>query len=184
MNAFQSFKPEPSEEKLVSKKELIHVLFANALCLYFTGYQMNEITPETVPKSNSLAYKALAKSFKFAKFNYGFPNTDAKQKMTHFDTNPVVYLIRGPNKSNNDSPVGLEYFERKGIVPVMRILNNYFNPMNIKFIDNNEKQGGSVWMIFDAENFVMPERNRKKPVEEEVGEPTGEELATDPSDLV
>lgn len=173
MNSFAGFKPEPTESKLINKKEIIHSLFADNLCLYFTGYKMCDVGPTTVPRENSLAYRALAKSYKYAKFTYGYPSADSKQ-ITHFETNPVVYLIRGPNKSTEQNPFkGLEFFTNKGIVPTMTILNNYFNPMNIRFLDCPEKKGGSVWMIFDAENFVMPERPRRKPVAEE-DEPTEE----------
>lgn len=167
MNAFSTFKPEATESKLINKKAIVHMLFADALCLYFTGLKMHEVGADTLPSENSLAYRALVKSYKFAKFNYGYPNTESKL-MTHFDTNPVVYLVRGPNKCSDTTPYkGLEYFTNKGIKPTLTILNEHFNPLNIRFVDHTEKKGGSIWMIFDAENFVMPERPPRRTADED-----------------
>jgi hypothetical protein len=165
LNSFETYVAVPDTSiKLINRREFIHDIFADVLNFYFTGYHLYDVNEQTVPRPNSLAYKARAKNYDHARFNYGSPDKSSDKDdhiPRYFWETPIVRLIRGPNRINPHDPnknTGLDYFTHEGIRPTMHILNEYYEQYGIKFLDRPHKNGGSVYMIFNMHTFVMPER--------------------------
>ena len=151
-NAIATFAPEHTETlpPLSKNNEIIHKLFAEKLSYIMFGKSLSTIDDSTVPEKGSLAYAACTKKFPSGRYNYTLP----KDSYAYFEGTPIVYLLRGPYKSENDSPTGLEYFRAKGIAPVIDILNSHLNPLNIYVQDKQTKTGGFLYFIWNLEEYT------------------------------
>lgn len=126
-------------KRLTNDYELSHVLFADYLCVLFTGYRFHEFKGQA-PKDNSLAYKSLQREKALSKFFYGMPQQQKvgseRGLMTHFFNFPLIYLLTGPKKADSAGHVGLEYFTSRGVTPTLMLLNELFAPYNMVFVNN------------------------------------------------
>jgi hypothetical protein len=102
-----------------------------------------------IAEKGSLAYSAFIKGFPSGRYSYSLP----KDMNAYFDGTPVVYLIRGPYKTDNNQTTGLDFFREKKIVPVIDVLNVFLNRYGIVVQDRPTKTGGFLYFIWDLPQF-------------------------------
>jgi hypothetical protein len=137
---------------LTKYNKYIHNIFAEKLSFLMFGRSLHEINSGTISdiaEKGSLAYAAFSKGFPSGRYSYTLP----KDMHAYFDGTPVVYLIRGPYKSENNQTTGLEFFREKGVVPVIDLLNQFLNKYSIVVQDRPTKTGGFLYFIWDLPQF-------------------------------
>ena len=130
-----------SQPQLTKYNKFIHTVFAEKLAYLMFGRSLHNINTSdisAIAEKGSLAYSALVKKFPSGRYSYTLP----KDMHAYFDGTPVVYLIRGPYKSDNNQTTGLDFFREKGIMPVIDILNAALNKYSIYVQDRPTKTGG------------------------------------------
>ena len=137
---------------LTKYNKFIHNIFAEKLSYLMFGRSLHSIDNADIGKiaeKGSLAYSAFIKGFPSGRYSYSLP----KDMNAYFDGTPVVYLIRGPYKTDNNQTTGLDFFREKKIVPVIDVLNLFLNKYGIVVQDRPTKTGGFLYFIWDLPQF-------------------------------